>query len=42
MAQVGTPHAMRKAPAIVRPSIRQHSFKVELSTPAIGAEITNI
>ncbi len=42
MAQLGIPHAIRKAPAIVRSSIRQHSIKVELSTPAIGAEITNV
>ena len=42
MAQVGIPHALRKAPAVVRPSVRQHSFKVEQVTPAIGAEITNI
>jgi taurine dioxygenase len=26
------------APAIVRPSVRRHSIKVELCTPAIGAE----
>jgi taurine dioxygenase len=42
MSKVGTPHTLHKAPAIVRPSIRQHSLKVELSTPAIGAEISNI
>ena len=30
------------APAIIRPSVRQHSIKVELSTPAIGAEVSNI
>ena len=30
------------APAIVRPSVRRHSIKVELSTPAIGAELSNI
>ena len=42
MAQVGIPHALRKAPAIVRSSVRQHSFTVELSTPAIGAEIGNV
>jgi taurine dioxygenase len=34
----GTP----TAPAIVRPSVRRHSIKVELSTPAIGAELSNI
>jgi taurine dioxygenase len=42
MAQLGIPHAIRKAPAIVRSSVRQHSIKVELSTPAIGAEISNV
>ena len=42
MAQVGIPHAIRKAPATIRSSVRQHSFKVEQVTPAIGAEITNI
>jgi taurine dioxygenase len=30
------------APAIIRPSVRQHSIKVELCTPAIGAELSNI
>ncbi|HEX3364195.1 TauD/TfdA dioxygenase family protein [Phenylobacterium sp.] len=30
------------APAIVRPSVRRHSIKVELSTPAIGAELSNV
>ncbi|WP_218508911.1 TauD/TfdA family dioxygenase [Variovorax sp. dw_308] len=30
------------APAIVRPSVRRHSIKVELCTPAIGAELSNI
>ena len=42
MAQVGIPHAIRKAPAVIRSSARQHSLKVELSTPAIGAEIGNV
>lgn len=42
MSQIGRPHVMRVAPAIIRPSIRQASLKVELSTPAIGAEISNI
>src|SRR6516162_3682677 len=42
MAQLGTPHAIRKAPAIIKRAILNHSIKVELSTPAIGAEITNI
>src|SRR6478736_3540725 len=30
------------APAIIRPSVRQHSIKVEVCTPAIGAELSNI
>jgi taurine dioxygenase len=30
------------APAIVRPSVLRHSIKVELSTPAIGAELSNV
>jgi taurine dioxygenase len=30
------------APAIVHPSILQHSIKVELCTPGIGAELSNI
>lgn len=30
------------APAIVRPSVRKHSFRIERSTPAIGAEITGL
>jgi taurine dioxygenase len=30
------------APAVVRPSVRRHSIKVELCTPAIGAELSNI
>jgi taurine dioxygenase len=30
------------APAMVRPSVRRHSIKVELCTPAIGAELSNI
>ena len=42
MAQLGIPHAIRKAPPIVRSSVRQHSIKIELSTPAIGAEISNV
>jgi taurine dioxygenase len=37
-----TTGATPAAPAIVRPSVRQHSIKVELSTPAIGAELSNI
>src|SRR6516165_5579157 len=42
MGKLGIPHAIGKAPAIVRSSTLQHSIKVELSTPAIGAELTNI
>lgn len=42
MAQIGIPHAMGLAPAIIRASLRHASMKVELSTPAIGAEIANI
>ncbi|MBK6747698.1 TauD/TfdA family dioxygenase [Ottowia sp.] len=30
------------APAIIRPSVRRHSIKVEFSTPAIGAELSNV
>src|SRR6478736_6543266 len=30
------------APAIIRPSVRRNSIKVELCTPAIGAEVSNI
>ncbi|SAL87986.1 hypothetical protein AWB68_08613 [Caballeronia choica] len=30
------------APAIVRPSVRQHSVKVEICTPAIGPEPSNV
>jgi taurine dioxygenase len=37
-----TSQAMSMAPAIVRPSVRQHSIKVEICTPAIGAELSNI
>jgi len=37
-----TSHAKPVAPAIIRPAVRQHSIKVELSTPAIGAELSNI
>jgi taurine dioxygenase len=34
--------ATSAAPAIIRPSVRRHSIKVELSTPAIGAELSNV
>jgi taurine dioxygenase len=34
--------AEAKAPATIRPSVRRHSIKVELCTPAIGAELSNI
>jgi taurine dioxygenase len=37
-----TSQATSVAPAIVRPSVRQHSIKVEICTPAIGAELSNI
>ena len=37
-----TSQAKPMAPAIVRPSVRRHSIKVELCTPAIGAELSNI
>jgi hypothetical protein len=37
-----TPQAKPMAPATIRPSVRQHSIKVELSTSAIGAEPSNI
>ncbi|PWK39705.1 taurine dioxygenase [Pseudomonas sp. OV226] len=33
------PHS---APAIIRSSVRQHSIKVEICSPAIGAELSNI
>ena len=42
MAQLGIPHSIRKSPAIVRSTVLTHSIKVELSTPAIGAEISNV
>ncbi len=41
-AQDTTSQATPMAPAIVRPSVRQHSIKVELSTPVIGAELSNV
>ncbi len=37
-----TSQATSATPAIIRPSVRRHSIKVELSTPAIGAELSNI
>ena len=37
-----TSQAKPMAPAIIRPSVRQHSIKVQLSTPAIGAELSNV
>ena len=40
--QGSSPQSMPVAPAIIRPSVRQHSFKVELCTPNIGAELSNI
>ena len=37
-----TSKATPVAPATIRPSVRRHSIKVELSTPAIGAELSNV
>jgi taurine dioxygenase len=37
-----TLEATPTAPAIIRPSVRRHSINVKLSTPAIGAELSNI
>jgi taurine dioxygenase len=37
-----TSQAASASPAIIRPSVRQHSVKVEICTPAIGAELSNI
>lgn len=37
-----TSSATPTAPAIIRPSVRQHSIKVEICTPAIGAELSNV
>lgn len=42
VTQDTTSQAMPMAPAIIRSSVRQHSIKVELCTPAIGAELSNI
>ncbi|MFP3741136.1 taurine dioxygenase, partial [Burkholderia sp. SIMBA_019] len=42
VTQNTTSQATRIAPALVRPSVRQHSIKVEICTPAIGAELSNI
>lgn len=36
------PQSKSVAPAIIRPSVLQHSFKVEICTPTIGAELSNI
>ncbi|MCL6698058.1 TauD/TfdA family dioxygenase [Sphingomonas sp. NSE70-1] len=41
MNAASTP-ATSAAPATIRPSVRQHSIKVELCTPAIGAELSNV
>nr|WP_279577358.1 TauD/TfdA family dioxygenase [Pseudomonas sp. LA21] len=38
----GGPTQAAVAPAIVRPSVRQHSIRVELCTPHIGAELSNV
>jgi taurine dioxygenase len=42
VTQDASTQATPMAPAIIRPSVRQHSIKVELCTPAIGAELSNI
>jgi len=42
IAQDTTSQATPMAPGIIRPSVRRHSIKVELSTPVIGAELSNI
>ena len=42
VTQDTTSQATPMAPAIIRPSVRRHSIKVELCTPAIGAELSNI
>ncbi|MDE2361695.1 MAG: TauD/TfdA family dioxygenase [Hyphomicrobiales bacterium] len=42
MAALGKPHNLAVAPAVVRPSALMHSLKVEICTPAIGAEIGNV
>ena len=40
--QDGTTQATPAAPAIIGPTVRRHSIKVELCTPTIGAELSNI
>ncbi|CAG4885687.1 TauD/TfdA dioxygenase family protein [Paraburkholderia saeva] len=42
VTQNTTSQATSASPAIIRPSVRQHSIKVEICTPAIGAELSNI
>src|SRR5580765_7943063 len=42
VTQETTSQATPVAPAVIRPSVRRHSIKVELSTPTIGAELSNI
>jgi taurine dioxygenase len=42
VSQDTTSQAPSTAPALIRPSVRRHSIKVELSTPAIGAELSNV
>jgi taurine dioxygenase len=37
-----TTQATPAAPAVIRASARQHSIKVELCTPTIGAELSNV
>jgi taurine dioxygenase len=41
-SQNTTSQTASASPAIIRPSVRQHSIKVEICTPAIGAEVSNI
>ena len=42
VTQDSTSQAAPMAPAIIRSSVRSHSIKVELCTPTIGAELSNI
>jgi taurine dioxygenase len=42
VTQDTAPQPGAMTPAVIRPSARQHSIKVELCTPAIGAELSNI
>ncbi|CAN7803314.1 hypothetical protein [Paraburkholderia hospita] len=40
--QSTTSQATSIAPAVIRPSVRRDSIKVEICTPAIGAELSNV